>query len=370
MTLPARLAKPPPISPLALTSYLTVIPGTAVLCIGVAVLLWLMVPPIGQHGFINVLVHSELIGVSIAFLTLFVRKQFEPFGAGVQWLQILILPAAALLAYLIGSVAARLILGLPVSLAEFFQGNVAIASLVTSAVITVACTWFFVSRAQLDSLKLQAAEEERRAISAQLAMLRAQVEPHMLFNTLANLRALIAVDPDRAVLMLDRLNDFLRTTLDSSRNDSHSLADEFASLENYLALMKIRLGERLAFTLALPAAMSAIEVPSMLLQPVLENSIRHGIEPAVDGGEITVTASLDGSDIVIEVRDTGVGMQAPTPTVTSSPPSSAPLSQGGFGLFSLRERLALRSANETAVSIVSPLAGGQRGTCVTIRMLR
>jgi LytS/YehU family sensor histidine kinase len=152
----------------------------------------------------------------------------------------------------------------------------------------------------------------------------------MLFNTLANLRVLIGTDPVRATAMLDRLNDFLRATLTASRTEAsagrHTLADEFARLRDYLELMAVRMGPRLRYTLDLPAALAAQPVPPLLLQPLVENSIRHGLEPGLQGGEIRVVARHEGADLVLEVSDTGVGCE-PSPTP-------------GFGLSQVRERLA------------------------------
>jgi len=198
---------------------------------------------------------------------------------------------------------------------------------------------------------------ERQATEARLKLLESQLEPHMLFNTLANLRALIATDPPRAIHMLDRLNDYLRATLKASRTDAlsgtHTLADEFDRLRDYLELMAVRMGPRLAYTLNLPDHLQHHPVPPLLLQPLVENAIRHGLEPQVEGGRIDVIAQQDGTHgLRIEVADTGVGMDGtrpPTDTRTHS----------GFGLAQVRERVAsLPGAGRVDVS--SPPSGGTR----------
>ena len=176
---------------------------------------------------------------------------------------------------------------------------------------------------------------QRQATEARLKLLETQLEPHMLFNTLANLRALIATDPPRAIRMLDRLNDYLRATLRASRTDgssgSHTLADEFARLRDYLELMAVRMGPRLSYTLDLPEALQRHPVPPLLLQPLVENAIRHGLEPKLDGGRIDIRASNDGTrQLLLEVIDTGVGMDT----------GGAPPSGSGFGLSQVRERVA------------------------------
>jgi sensor histidine kinase YesM len=156
----------------------------------------------------------------------------------------------------------------------------------------------------------------------------------MLFNTLANLRALIVVDPARAQTMLDHMIAYLRATLSASRADPnrpHTLQDEFARLQDYLELMAIRMGPRLQYTLDLPEALLQQPVPPLLLQPLVENSIQHGLEPKVEGGSIRVSASRQGELLCLEVQDSGLGLPAPTAGTAQG--------QQGFGLQQVRERL-------------------------------
>lgn len=187
---------------------------------------------------------------------------------------------------------------------------------------------------------------ERQATEARLKLLETQLEPHMLFNTLANLRALIATDPPRAIHMLDRLNDYLRATLKASRTDAHSgahtLADEFDRLRDYLELMAVRMGPRLAYALDLPETLQRHPVPPLLLQPLVENAIRHGLEPKLDGGRITVGAYAEGASLLLEVIDSGVGMD---PTAPSGGGSGS-----GFGLGQVRERVASQPGGRVHLS--------------------
>jgi len=176
----------------------------------------------------------------------------------------------------------------------------------------------------------------RQATEARLKLLETQLEPHMLFNTLANLRALIQTDPPRALDMLDRLNGYLRATLKASRTDSvgggHTLTSEFDRLRDYLELMAVRMGERLRYTLALPEDLAQHPLPPLLLQPLVENAIRHGLEPKVAGGTIAVEARRQGAHLELRVQDSGVGMEKPA--------GHHPASDSGFGLNQVRERLA------------------------------
>ncbi|MFZ2827495.1 sensor histidine kinase [Hydrogenophaga sp.] len=204
-------------------------------------------------------------------------------------------------------------------------------------------------------LERKMAEARHQASEARLKLLESQLEPHMLFNTLANLRALIGTDPARATAMLDRLNDYLRATLTASRTDAlsgrHTLAEEFARLRDYLELMAVRMGPRLRYTLELPEALSAQPVPPLLLQPLVENCIRHGLEPSLQGGEIRVAARQGAAGLELEVSDTGVGCR-PTP-------------EPGFGLSQVRERIATAYAGQAHMDWHSQPGSG---TCARLTL--
>ncbi|MBN9462479.1 MAG: histidine kinase [Burkholderiales bacterium] len=235
--------------------------------------------------------------------------------------------------------------------------------LAQALVITIAAgaagSWFFYSRGKDRYLQARVALARRDAAEARLKLLEAQLEPHMLFNTLANLRALIAADPPRAQHMLDHLIAYLRATLGASRATMHPLADEFERLRDYLELMAVRMGPRLRFELDLPDALRAVPVPPLLLQPLVENSIRHGLEPAVAGGTVSVRAGTRGDGaqrvVLLEVDDSGVGARAAGPI------------EPGFGLAQVRERLGSVYGAGATLSI-SPRPGG--GTRCTIALPR
>ena len=182
---------------------------------------------------------------------------------------------------------------------------------------------------RLSAARAQAEAAQRQAAENQLRLLQSQLEPHMLFNTLANLRVLIALDPQRAQAMLDRLIGFLRATLTASRQDHHPLAAEFRHTDDYLALMAVRMGPRLNVKLHLPDELATLPLPPLLLQPLVENAIKHGLEPKVEGGRIEVTARREGQQLRLQVRDTGVGLGA-----------ASAAGGTGFGLEQVRTRLA------------------------------
>lgn len=225
----------------------------------------------------------------------------------------------------------------------------------------LAVTYFFVSRSRLQAAQVQAQMAQRQAAEHQLRLLESQLEPHMLFNTLANLRVLIALDPQRAQAMLDQLIAFLRATLTASRANTHSLREEFSRLQDYLALMQIRMGARLRPSLDLPAELADLQVPPLLLQALVENAIKHGLEPSIEGGELHISASLQGqaheATLLLEVRDGGVGL-------ASSTPSSAGT---GFGVHQVRERLQTQFGSAASFQL-GPRPDGMQGALARIRM--
>jgi len=227
------------------------------------------------------------------------------------------------------------------------------ADLRNSILITLlaggAGSYYFYSANRSRYFERKMAEARKHADEARLKLLETQLEPHMLFNTLANLRALIGVDPSRAQGMLDHMIAYLRATLNASRATSHSLQAEFDRLQDYLELMAIRMGARLKFTLDLPGALAQVKVPSLLLQPLVENAIQHGLEPQVAGGEIRVAARREGDVVVLEVCDTGAGLGGALPSGTK-----------GFGTNQVRERLATLYGDRAGIEFSDIDSGGCR----------
>lgn len=203
--------------------------------------------------------------------------------------------------------------------------------LVSSVAISLAFVAYFYQRSKSEAIEDQARQ-------AQLLLLQSQLQPHMLFNTLAHLRALIGVNPDRAQTMLDRLDDYLRSSLQASRSSWHSLARELARIEDYLALMAIRMGPRLQVHIDLPQQLQQVQVPPFILQPLVENAIAHGLEPKIDGGWLRISAQLvhpPGAAPLLQLRvqDSGLGLREATPALAQ------PTSPSGYGLRHVRDRL-------------------------------
>ena len=315
---------------------------------------------VGFLGFGINWLYSQCIGLAIWGLIDIGRLALTP-DEQRQWRRLFgIVPAGVVLGYLGGTLAADTLLGKPGQGLAVLQSGQAPALLLMSLAVGAVCAYYFMSQARLASVREEAARAsaraeaaQRQAAESQLKLLQTQLEPHMLFNTLANLRVLVGLDPARAQTMLDHLIAYLRATLGASRATLHPLQDEFDRLADYLALMAVRMGPRLSFCLDLPDALRAVPVPPLLLQPLVENSIRHGLEPKVAGGSINVQAQMQGNRLSLTVTDTGLGWD------TATPPAATTLTSG-FGLTQVRERLHTCYGAEGAIEIVATPSGGTR----------
>jgi signal transduction histidine kinase len=209
--------------------------------------------------------------------------------------------------------------------------------------------------------RMRAETTQRQLAEAQLQRLQAQLEPHMLFNTLSNLHALIETHPGRAQDMLAHLIDFLRATLGATRGGAFTLGDEMRLVRDYLALMQIRMGARLQVDIAVPEAVLGQAWPPMLLQPLVENAIRHGLDPLPDGGKLQVRVSVDRHVLCVEVQDDGVGL----PAAELAAKADGADSGSSFGLNNVRERLHTTFGDTASLSLK---AAQPRGTVVTLRI--
>jgi sensor histidine kinase YesM len=180
---------------------------------------------------------------------------------------------------------------------------------------------------------LHKAEAERHLLSKQAAeselkLMQAQIEPHFLFNTLASVQYLVETDPPQAAKMLGHLLAYLRAALPQLRRPGTTLGKEIELAEAYLNIFRMRMGERLAFTVDVPDALRAHPFPPMLLMTVVENAIEHGLEPRAEGGSLALAARRVGDALVVTVTDSGGGL---APVAPSRP---------GVGVANLRDRLA------------------------------
>ncbi|MBI5277975.1 MAG: histidine kinase [Burkholderiales bacterium] len=187
---------------------------------------------------------------------------------------------------------------------------------------------------------------ERQVAQARLQVLQAQVEPHFLFNTLAAVDYLIETDPARASQMQKKLITYLRGALPQMREETSTLGREVRLVSSYLDLIKMRVEERLEVEIAVPQPLESAQFPPLMLQSLVENAIKHGIEPKPEGGKVTVAAKVIGSQLWVEVRDTGVGIVDPEQL-------EAPTSGTGIGLQNIRERLAMLFPGKGRLTLMS-----------------
>lgn len=345
-------------------------------CTAIAVILRVVVPSVGQYGFYAVFVHSQAIGFSITLLAIAISAILAHFGVRNNFARAATVIAVTPAGLYAGLFLASWWLDIPDSeTARQTQPSQFTVSAVTAIVASLLFNWHLANREKILRLQLKASEQKHRAESARLAMLRAQLDPHMLFNTLANLRALINTDQHRAVDMLDQLDSFLRATLNASRNLSTSLEKEYHVIESYLKLMQIRLGDRLQFQLDLPEDCQRASIPALLLQPLIENAIRHGIEPEINGGKIEISARREQNTLALTVADNGTGFTDLPVRLTEAVgmpddrkdhlPGNAGTSTG-FGLQNIVNRLKETYAEDAQFDIQS--TGLHHGTRVTIRI--
>ncbi|MCZ8235654.1 MAG: histidine kinase [Inhella sp.] len=199
--------------------------------------------------------------------------------------------------------------------------------------------------------KAAAAEEtaeaealRRQLVEARLATMQAQVEPHFLFNTLASIDHLIETEPQRASRMQNNLIALLRATMPTMReaNGQQSLRDlarEVAVVRPYLEILSVRMEERLQWRIDVPDGLMSAEFPPMVIQGLVENAIKHGLEPKPEGGSLVVSAHIEHGDLVVQVADTGLGF------------GRAATSGTGVGLANTRERLQLLYGNRASLTV-------------------
>ena len=182
---------------------------------------------------------------------------------------------------------------------------------------------------------------------ARLQLLRAQIEPHFLFNTLANVRSLARIDRLAAIAMLDHLMRYFSEALPKLRQEESALSDELLLIDAYLRIHQIRMGSRLTYELQVPEQLAVERIPTMLLLTLVENAVKHGINPALDGGSIRVSASRESGNLVLKVTDSGKGLSA--------------TAGHGTGLANIRRRLSMLYGDEAVLSLTPAAIRGVVG---------
>jgi sensor histidine kinase YesM len=298
--------------------------------ISVLIAVFLFFAGIGD-SFLLVLIISEAFGIStyslIHLLFWLVRPQ----------------KISSVISILIIGVAGGTMIGLrlgPFVLRQFFSvplewtSRDLLQAILFAIAFGGAITYFFFSKARLRVTREEIQQErirrlskEKEALEANLKLLQAQIEPHFLFNTLSNILSLIDTSPDQGKAMLVDLIHYLRTSLSRTRHDLITLNQEVEIIQAYLNILKIRMGERLRFRIELPDTLREQPFPPMLLQPLVENAVKHGLEPQIQGGEILIKIEEKDGVVRSEIVDSGLGLTS--------------YSEAGVGMINVRERLRL-----------------------------
>jgi hypothetical protein len=321
--------------------YLQVMVLTALVCF----VMWLLRPAVTLDVQAVYSMSMGFLCMSFVGVGRFFVDQDSPFRFPRGWKAPVLILCGVLTSFLIGTMLGDLYQGLSTFDLLRRAPDLFAYILMFSLASGVAITYYFYNQGKSAWLQGEIEASQRRASEAQLKLLQSQLDPHMLFNTLANLRSLIETDPSRAVAMLDQLGRFLRSTLAASRQTEHSLQAEFDRIGDYLALMQVRMGERLKVTLDLPRELADVPVPTLILQSLVENAIVHGLEPAVAGGQLLVRARRTSGErpmLVLDVSDTGLGLHCKPAEL-----------QEGFGLAQVRERLHALHGDSFTIKIIA-----------------
>jgi signal transduction histidine kinase len=298
------------------------------------------------RGFVVNLVFSQCIGNSIYFANLAavpVYRRMRRLPA-----QIAVIVAAVVAGALVGTLLGALANGMRPDV--FFRehssyfGQVVLIALLFGFVIS----YVFISVTVISEEKVRLLESEKNAVEAELRLLQSQMEPHFLFNTLSNILGLIDSDREKAKRMLGSFTSFVRKSLLASRERTVSIGTEMETVRNYLDVFQVRMGDRLRYDIELPEGVQACRVPPLLVQPLVENAVKHGLEPSVGGGRISIRVERDGDRMRITVSDTGVGIQE-----TKS---------GGIGIENVRKRLRIAHGEQVRLTLEPNEPSGVKAT--------
>jgi sensor histidine kinase YesM len=271
---------------------------------------------------------SQCIGLSILSGVWFVLHRFQ----AMKPLQLSVFVVTAMLvAIFLGTSLGVMISGMGAD--DFLQNSgTLMRTLVLGLLFGFIITYFFISREKIAAAETQANEEkirrlvsEKAAAEAQVKQLQAQIEPHFLFNTLSNVLSMLDSDPENGKTMLMDFIRYLRMSLMKIREDTTTIEMEMEMIRAYLDICKVRMGKRLSYAIDLPQHLKQVSLPPMLLQPLVENAVKHGLEPKINGGEIDIGISEENGILRIHVRDSGLGFVSGYRT--------------GMGIANIKERL-------------------------------
>jgi len=269
---------------------------------------------------------------SITFTTATLASAFGLFRLGGSWKRKALFIVVLAVGGVLGGLASW---GINSLLFDIYMSHPHLYIMITGALAVIfglAFLAYITVKEKLDETARRLAEKEvqeqtllRLKTEAELEALRARVNPHFLFNTLNSIASLIPVDPVRAEAMVQRMSNLFRYILAASDRGFVPLAEELDIVEEYLEIEKVRLGERLTFAVERGEGLDGVEIPAVLLQPLVENSVKYGIVPLARGGEVTVSCRRDGERCIITISDTGEGYDAES-------------TAEGFGIGGVRQR--------------------------------
>jgi len=286
-------------------------------------------------------VYSFCIGISISILIQIFLRRLEQFS--------LISRSGALFVFfliggLVGTEIGTLILKMDLDMQGHFR--LLLFNLLLAIVFGGIAFLYFSLRGEVEHMAEKLKEKEiqeeklmRLKTQAELEALQAKVNPHFLFNTLNSIASLISENPAMAESTVEKLSELFRYTLQCTANSTVKLTEELEIVRSYLQIEKIRFGNRLEFKITSDDRLNDIDVPALLIQPLVENSIKHGISPEVHGGTIRVEAKYIDNECLISVTDSGKGF-------------ATEVEETGFGLKSIRERLKLLYGNKASLNVV------------------
>ncbi|MDA8100739.1 MAG: histidine kinase [Nitrospiraceae bacterium] len=299
------------------------------------------------RGFPSNLIISQCIGFSIyganmAVIPLF-RRTRRPAT------QVSLIVAAVFVGAVTGSVLGSLAVGMGPAALLGERLPLFTQIMLLGVLFGLLVSYVFISLEKINEERLQRIETEKAAMEAELRLVQSQMEPHFLFNTLANVRSLIDADPTRAGVMLETFVAFLRTTLRTGRERTVRLSQEMEVVKSYLDLIVMRMGDRLRYSLDLPDDLRDVQIPPLLIQPLVENAVKHGLEKSLAGGEVAVSCLREGERVRIIVADSGTGMAEQG-------------SGGGMGLENVRKRLGLLYGDKGRLVVEENRPSGVKAT--------
>lgn len=281
------------------------------------------------EGFGTNMIIGQSIGTAMFFcasVTLYLLRHSGPFSQMAAAMTAMI--TGAVLGFFIGSIAAGK------DLRNFIPARQEIIIEVFALSIITGFLFRYIlnsqkriseAEARTQREKIKRLTIEKQVVETNLRLLQAQIEPHFLFNTLSNILTLNEMDPNKGRIMLEDLISYLRITLSKAREETATIGQEMELIRAYLNIFKIRMGERLEYEFYIEDGLKHIQVPPMLIQPLVENAIEHGLEPKIEGGTIRISSYRKGGYLCLEVADSGLSFHKDN--------------DWGVGLSNIRDRL-------------------------------